>query len=84
MFSPKRVSNLGRLTVQAKATGTTTTIMQFWYMPYSKVPGEFVHKEANSETAEEKTERRDHNDEGYFAYSRSHQILEKNLWYFTV
>jgi hypothetical protein len=41
------------------------------------VPGEFVHKEANSETAEEKAERRDHNDEGYFAYSRSNQILEK-------
>jgi hypothetical protein len=43
------------------------------------VPGEFVHKEANSEAAEEKAKRRDHNDEGYFANSRSYQILEKKL-----
>jgi hypothetical protein len=43
------------------------------------LPGEFVHKEANSETAAEKAERRDHNDEGYFAYTRSHQILEEKF-----
>jgi hypothetical protein len=51
--------------------------MQFWYS--LTLPGEFVHKEANSEAAEEKPERRDHNDEGYFAYSSSHQILEEKL-----
>ncbi len=45
------------------------------------VPGEFVHKKTNSETAEEKAERRDHNDEGYFAYSSSDQILEKFFFY---
>jgi hypothetical protein len=54
-------------------------LCNFGDKPYGTVPGEFVHKEANSEAAEEKTERRDHNDEGYFAYSRSHQILEKKF-----